>query len=103
MEVYRSMKKDNPSFKLADAMKAAKKTYKKDRPLSMSVDGGGPSKGPGSRGLRPDSKSITHEADRSRRAKKAKDAAKKAGQGETAKVGKHEKSKNGGGWGNYGY
>ena len=40
MVVYKSMKAKNPSVKLGDAMKAAKKTYKKgkSRPLSMSVD-----------------------------------------------------------------
>ncbi len=41
MVVYKSMKAKNPSVKLGDAMKAAKKTYKKTgntRPLSMSVD-----------------------------------------------------------------
>lgn len=41
MMVYKSMKAKNPSVKLGDAMKAAKKTYKKTgntRPLSMSVD-----------------------------------------------------------------
>ena len=41
MMVYKSMKAKNPSVKLGDAMKAAKKTYNKGRPLSMSVDGGG--------------------------------------------------------------
>ncbi len=39
MMVYRSMKKSNPDAKLGDAMKAAAKN--KNRPLSMSVDGGG--------------------------------------------------------------
>ena len=29
MKVYRDMKKKNPNIKLGDAMKAAKKTYKK--------------------------------------------------------------------------
>jgi hypothetical protein len=29
MKVYREMKKNNPNIKLGDAMKAAKKTYKK--------------------------------------------------------------------------
>ena len=29
MEVYRTMKKTNKNYKLRDAMKAAKKTYKK--------------------------------------------------------------------------
>ena len=40
MVVYKSMKAKNSSVKLGDAMKAAKKTYKKgkSRPLSMSVD-----------------------------------------------------------------
>ena len=40
MVVYKSMKAKDPSVKLGDAMKAAKKTYKKgtSRPLSMSVD-----------------------------------------------------------------
>jgi hypothetical protein len=41
MMVYRSMKKSNPDAKFGDAMKAAGKN--KNRPLSMSVDGGGPS------------------------------------------------------------
>ena len=30
MEVYRKMKKTNKNYKLRDAMKAAKKTYKKN-------------------------------------------------------------------------
>tara|TARA_Y100000389_G_C17011370_1_gene294325 strand:- start:110 stop:409 length:300 start_codon:yes stop_codon:yes gene_type:complete len=41
MMVYKSMKAKDASVKLGDAMKAAKKTYKKTgntRPLSMSVD-----------------------------------------------------------------
>jgi len=40
MMVYKSMKAKDSSVKLGDAMKAAKKTYKKgtSRPLSMSVD-----------------------------------------------------------------
>ena len=40
MVVYKSMKAKDPNVKLGDAMKAAKKTYKKGntRPLSMSVD-----------------------------------------------------------------
>jgi hypothetical protein len=40
MIVYKSMKAKDPSVKLGDAMKAAKKTYKKgtSRPLSVSVD-----------------------------------------------------------------
>jgi len=47
MLVYKSMKAKDPSVKLGDAMKAAKKTYKKglSRPLSMSVQGGGASYG----------------------------------------------------------
>lgn len=46
MEVYKSMKAKDPSVKLGDAMKAAGKTYNKDRPLSMSVEGGGKSCAP---------------------------------------------------------
>ena len=40
MAVYKSMKSKNSNVKLGDAMKAARKTYKKgtSRPLSMSVD-----------------------------------------------------------------
>tara|TARA_Y100000768_G_scaffold388517_1_gene384905 strand:- start:2181 stop:2402 length:222 start_codon:yes stop_codon:yes gene_type:complete len=40
MAVYKSMKAKNPSYKLQNAMKDARKTYKKgtSRPLSMSVD-----------------------------------------------------------------
>ena len=43
MMVYKSIRAKNPSAKLKDAMKIAKKTYKKTgntRPLSMSVSGG---------------------------------------------------------------
>ena len=43
MMVYRSLKKSNPDAKLGDAMKAAAKN--KNKPLSMSVEGGGPSCG----------------------------------------------------------
>lgn len=39
MMVYRSMKKVDPDAKYSDAMKEAAKN--KNRPLSMSVDGGG--------------------------------------------------------------
>ena len=40
MAVYKSMKSKDSNVKLQDAMKAARKTYKKgtSRPLSMSVD-----------------------------------------------------------------
>jgi hypothetical protein len=49
MMVYKSMKAKDPSVKLGDAMKAAKKTYNKGRPLSMSVEGGGKGCTPGRR------------------------------------------------------
>ena len=42
MMVYRSMKKVDPDARYGDAMKEAAKN--KNRPLSMSVDGGGPTK-----------------------------------------------------------
>jgi hypothetical protein len=41
MVVYKSMKAKDPSVKLGDAMKAAKKTYNKSKPSIISVDGGG--------------------------------------------------------------
>lgn len=42
MVVYKSMKKTNSAVKLGDAMKAAKKTYKKGKSTSyLTVDGGG--------------------------------------------------------------
>lgn len=41
MMVYKSMKAKDPSVKLGDAMKAAKKTYNKSKPSIISVDGGG--------------------------------------------------------------
>jgi len=41
---YKSLKKTNPNATLGDAMKKASKDKKKNRPLSMSVSGGGPPK-----------------------------------------------------------
>jgi len=52
---FKSLKKTNPNATLGDAMKKAskdKKALKGNRPLSMSVDGGGPVKGPIKRSTR---------------------------------------------------